>query len=103
MNRSRTRVVALILANLWWGAVGCAAEPPAPISREEKLDLTASVEAIDRDTRMVSLRGKEGRKVTVFAGPDVRNFDQIKVGDEVMVTFYAAIGAEVTKPEHAAE
>ena len=96
----KARIVALACASLL-GAVGCASEPPAPISREEKIELTATVEAIDRQTRMVSLRGPEGRKATVFAGPDVRNFDQIEVGDEVVVTFYAAIGAEVAKPEEA--
>lgn len=92
------RVVGLALA---MGAVGCANEPPAPIAREEKIELTASVEALDRETRMVSLRSAEGRSATVYAGPDVRNFDQISVGDQVVVTFYAAIGAEVTKPDQA--
>ncbi|HEY0685647.1 MAG TPA: hypothetical protein VGD45_25130 [Steroidobacter sp.] len=98
MNRSRAVAFAILL-----GAVGCASKPPEPISREEKLELTAQVEAIDRDSRMVALRGAEGRKATVFAGPDVRNFDQINVGDEVAVTFYAAIGAEVAKPEQATQ
>lgn len=92
------RVVGLALA---MGAVGCANEPPAPIAREEKIELTASVEALDRESRMVSLRSAEGRTATVYAGPEVRNFDQISVGDQVAVTFYAAIGAEVTKPEQA--
>lgn len=93
----------VVLAFIVFGAAGCAGEPPAPIAREERTDLTATVEAIDRDTRMVSLVGTEGRKATVYAGPDVRNFDQINVGDEVMVSFYAAIGAEVTEPEGATE
>jgi hypothetical protein len=101
MNRlCRARGFALAVAILL-GAIGCASEPPAPISREEKIELTATVEAIDRQTRMVSLRGAEGRKATVYAGPEVRNFDQINIGDEVAVTFYAAIGAEVTPPEQA--
>ena len=42
---------------------------------------------------MVSLRSAEGRSAAIYAGPEVRNFDQINVGDEVVVTFYAAIGA----------
>lgn len=94
------RVVVLALAV---GAIGCANEPPAPIAREEKIELTASVEALDRETRMVSLRSAEGRTATVYAGPDVRNFDQISVGDQVVVTFFAAIGAEVTTPEGATD
>lgn len=99
MNRL-LNVRALAFAILL-GLVGCASEPPAPVSREEKIELTASVEAINRETRMLALRGQEGRLATVYAGPEVRNFDQIDIGDEVVVTFYAAIGAEVSKPEQA--
>lgn len=98
---SSLRVVALGCSVLLNAA--CAGEPPTPVSREEKIELTASVEAVDRDTRMVSLRGAEGRTATVYASPEVRNFDQIKLGDQVAVTFYAAIGAEVTTPEDATD
>lgn len=98
------RAVALTVAmavtmTVATAVAGCANEPPAPISREQKIELTATVEALDRETRMVSLRSPEGRTATVYAGPEVRNFDQIRVGDQVAVTFYAAIGAEVTKPD----
>ena len=96
---SNTRLAALTCAI--FVAAGCASEPPEPISREEKMELTATVEAIDHQTRMVSLRGSEGRKATVYASPEVHNFDQINVGDVVAVSFYAAIGAEVTTPDKA--
>lgn len=98
---NRVSDVRALLFGLLLGVVGCASEPPAPISSEQKMELTASVEAIDRKTRMVSLLGAGGRRATVYAGTEVRNFDQINVGDEVAVTFYSAIGAEVTKPEQA--
>jgi PBP1b-binding outer membrane lipoprotein LpoB len=92
-----------VLACAIFVAAGCVSEPPAPISREEKMELTATVEAIDHQTRMVSLRSPEGRKATVYASPEVHNFDQIKVGDVVAVSFYAAIGAEVTTPDKATQ
>jgi hypothetical protein len=93
-----TLVLAALIA-----IAACAHEPPAPISRERTIELTATVEAIDPQTRLVSLRGADGRKATVYAGPEVRNFDQIKLGDQVAVSFYAAIGAEVTTPDRAAK
>jgi hypothetical protein len=98
---SNTRLAALTCAI--FVAAGCASEPPEPISREEKMELTATVEAIDHQNRMVSLRGPEGRRATVYASPEVHNFDQIKVGDVVAVSFYAAIGAEVTTPDKATQ
>jgi hypothetical protein len=98
---SRKIAIFALIASVLCGIAGCAHQPPAPISRESTIDLTATVEAIDRQTRMLALRGADGRKASVLAGPEVRNFEQINVGDQVAVSFYAAIGAEVTTPERA--
>jgi hypothetical protein len=102
MNRLRkAQIVAACVSLL--AAVGCVSEPPQPVSREEKKEIAATVMALDRQTRMVALRSAEGRSAAIYVGPEVRNFDQIKVGDEVVVTFYAAIGAEVSTPERATQ
>jgi len=44
---------------------------------------TATVTSIDPATRKISLVTPDGKKQTVTAGPEVRNFDQIHVGDQV--------------------
>jgi hypothetical protein len=49
------------------------------------VDLKATVTAIDPATRKVTLMSPDGIKETVKAGPDVINFDQIHVGDELRV------------------
>lgn len=79
----------------------CAHEPPTPIARDTVVELTAIVEALDVQRRMVSLRGAGGRVATIYAGADVRNLDQVQVGDQVVVSYYEAIGVEVTTPERA--
>jgi hypothetical protein len=84
-------------------ATGCAHEPPAPIVKETTVDVTATVEAVDRQSRMVALRTTDGRTAAVYAGPSVQNFDQINTGDQVVVSYYEAIGAEVTTPEQATQ
>jgi hypothetical protein len=81
---------------------GCAHEPPAPVVTERVIEVTATVEALDQRSRMVALRGPDGRRAAVYAGPGVQNFDQIKRGDQVTVSYYEAIGAAVTTPEQAA-
>jgi hypothetical protein len=48
-------------------------------------ELRATVIAIDHATRSVTLLGEGGIKETVKAGPDVVNFDQVKVGDKLLV------------------
>ena len=49
-------------------------------------ELTASVAAIDKATRKITLVDAAGIKKTVKAGPEVINFDQIRVGDQLKIT-----------------
>ena len=59
--------------------------------------ITASVEAIDAASRAITLKGPEGKVVTITAGPDVKNFAQIKVGDFVVVRYIEALTLELKK------
>jgi hypothetical protein len=45
--------------------------------------MTATVTAIDATTRKVTLVTPEGKKTVFKAGPEVVNFDQIQIGDQV--------------------
>src|SRR5512135_3718347 len=47
---------------------------------------TATVDSINAAERKVVLRREDGSLTTYVCGPDVRNFDQIAVGDKVSVT-----------------
>jgi hypothetical protein len=44
---------------------------------------TADVIFVDKAERKVTLRTSDGKKTTVTAPPEVRNFDQIRVGDRL--------------------
>jgi len=77
--------------------VGCA-QQPKPVTVSDSVEATATVESIDAATRMVRLRGADGRSWAVQAGPDVRNFGQVKAGDLVRVRYTEAVAAEVVKP-----
>jgi hypothetical protein len=77
--------------------VGCA-QQPKPVSVSESVEATATVDSIDAATRMVRLRGADGRSWFVHAGPEVRNFGLIKAGDLVKVRYTEALAAEVVKP-----
>lgn len=63
-----------------------AAESPTGVALSEAVVVTADVVGIDRADRMVTLVGPRGNVVEIEAGEEVRNFDQIKVGDKVKVT-----------------
>lgn len=54
--------------------------------RVETHKLTAHVTGIDAANRKVTLVTSDGEKTTVKCGPEVINFDQIRVGDQLKVT-----------------
>jgi hypothetical protein len=53
--------------------------------------MTAKVEAIDQKDRTVALRGPAGNVFVVEVDDAVKNFKQIKVGDQVRVAYYEAV------------
>ena len=53
--------------------------------------------AIDRTTRDITLRGPKGNWVVVTAGPEVKNFDQMNVGDKVHARYSEALVLELKK------
>ena len=70
---------------------------PGKAGVAEVVKLTATVTALDKATRDVTLKGPQGNELTLTAGPDVKNFDQIKVGDQVNVEFIQALTLELKK------
>ncbi len=60
--------------------------------------VTATVEAIDPESRIVGLVGADGNALIVQVGKEVRNLDQVKVGDKVKVEYYEGLVAELLPP-----
>jgi len=77
-------------------AGGWAAEPPS-WQTSSLVEETATVEAVDQSTRMVTLKGSKGNSVTFKAGEEVRNLAQVKVGDEVRFGYYESLDVRVLK------
>ena len=60
--------------------------------------LTAKIEAIDKTTRQVTLKDKDGEMETIKCGPEVKRFDELKVGDTVTFRYYESIAYAIRKP-----
>jgi len=52
----------------------------------DAITATATVQSVNAADRTVALQRPDGTTTTYECGPDVRNFDQIKVGDQVTAT-----------------
>jgi hypothetical protein len=73
------------------------ASEPGKVAVARAVKVSALVTAIDAASRTLTLKGAEGRVFELVAGDEVRNFDQIKVGDSVVVTYVRGLTMEVSK------
>lgn len=78
------------------GAV-VAGTAPGKAGMAETIKVTATITAIDKATRDVTLKGPQGNEIVVSAGPEVKNFDQLKVGDQVNLNYIEALTLELKK------
>jgi|SRR5882672_7964270 len=77
------------------GGTAVASEP-GKAAMVSTVEVTATVVAIDKAARTITLKGPQ-RTVDVVAGDEIRNFDQIRVGDQVAVKYVEALSLELKK------
>jgi hypothetical protein len=78
------------------------AAPGKGIKATDTVEGRATITAIDAKTRTVSLKGEKGTEFDVEAGPEVVNFDKLKVGDVVVATYTESIAARIAAPSEGA-
>jgi len=64
----------------------------------DAVEVKASVEAIDYQTREVMLKTPEGKILTIKAGPGVKRLNEVNKGDTVVARLVHAVSIEVSKP-----
>ena len=70
---------------------------PGMAGAVQTVSIVATITAVDKKTRDVTLKGPQGNEVTFTAGPDVKNFDNLKVGDQVKADYTEALTLELKK------
>jgi len=70
---------------------------PGMVAVARTVTINATITAINAASREITLKGPQGREVTVVAEPDVKNFAQLKAGDNVEVKYLEALGVELKK------
>jgi hypothetical protein len=61
--------------------------------------VTASIEAVDLNNRIVTLKGPRGNVFAVLVGPEVKNLQQVKAGDVLEIDHYESVAIDVKKTE----
>jgi hypothetical protein len=92
-NSLKCQLAILALAAI----VGSAwAQQPGGAYTSTLTRTTATVTAIDKAKRQVTIQGEHG-PLTIQVSPDVRNFENLKVGDRVNLSYYQGIAAQMVK------
>ncbi|BBR41343.1 hypothetical protein WP3W19E03_38680 [Aeromonas veronii] len=70
---------------------------PGQASLAQELTASATVTAIDLETRQVSLKNAEGETFDIVAGEQVANLPNVKVGDKVTLKYLQILDVELLK------
>jgi hypothetical protein len=68
-----------------------------PVGAVDATTLNGRITAIDKSRRIVSVQGDKGRSITLHIGPNVANFDNLKVGDQVAARYTEAVALAIAK------
>ena len=92
-------IVAMTLAAPSFAQQGAivAGKAPGVAGIAQTVDIKATITKVDGKTREITLKGPQGREVTVEAGPEVKNFAQLKTGDTVNVQYVESLVLELKK------
>ena len=75
-----------------------ASAKQAPLSQSKPITVTATIEAIDKANRAVTLKRSNGTTVEIKAPADMQGFNTLKVGDQVTASYFEAVAVNVRKP-----
>ncbi|QWE15254.1 hypothetical protein [Polynucleobacter sp. AP-Sving-400A-A2] len=93
-------IIIVVLAAIAVGAYVFLTKPKAPVAavaaQESALIYDGEVIKVDAATRTVTLKNQDG-ETSIVAGPEVKNFAEIKVGDRFDVVYEMAVAIELVK------
>jgi hypothetical protein len=92
------RFVVGIIAAAGLVSMAQAAMAQSRTIRSELRTETAIVEAIEAGSRTVTLKKPDGTFVSTVAGPDIKRFEEIKVGDKVTARYYESVIVRLKQP-----
>jgi hypothetical protein len=92
------RLVVGMIAAAVLASMARTASAQSKTINSEMRTATATVEAIEASTRTVTLKKPDGTFVTIVAGPEIKRFDEIKLGDKVTAKYYENVIVRLKKP-----
>lgn len=74
-----------------------AAAVKGPVAAVETTTISGTVAVINPMTRQVVVKRDNGRPMSMYVGPNLRNFDNLKLGDKVTIRHTEALALAIAK------
>ncbi len=87
--RKTATVLALILSLV--AMTSSIAFAQKTMSDSAMATANATIQAIDSTNRLISLKFDDGSMDTMYAGPEVKRFSELKVGDKVSFRYHESL------------
>lgn len=87
-------VILLFSTPVWSGETAPVTDKPSLYSSQTVI-VTAAVEAINHETREVTVKRADGEIISFVASEEARNLDQVSVGDVVNARYVQSMSIEV--------
>ena len=87
--------ICLLLAMFSMVAVVAAAQEK--VASAGNVSRSATIAAINRTNRVVTLKDAQGNLEDIYCGPEVARFNELKVGDVVTFSYHAAVAYQIVK------
>ena len=102
MNRFLAGLVITLASALSWPALAqdeviAVGTGPGVAGAAQTVTVSGKILAIDKAKREVTLEAEDAEEVVVKAGPEVRNFAELEVGDRVDLEFTRSLTLELRK------
>ena len=95
-NIKFTFITTLLIAAaaVWAGDEEAVMERPS-FSASQSMTVSAVVEAINHETRVVTVRKPDGEELTFTVSEEARNLDQVAVGDILLAEYVQSLSIQV--------
>jgi hypothetical protein len=76
-------------------AVGVSTPSSAGPYEAQMTHETVTIVGIDRDKRTATLKNSDGETKTVRVPPEMKNFDNVKIGDKIDIDYYESVAVKL--------
>jgi Cu/Ag efflux protein CusF len=71
---------------------------PQTVAKADTISAVATIQAIDTAKRLVTIKDEDGIEDTIYVEPEIKRFNELKVGDKVKAQYHESVVLQLRKP-----